>query len=244
MSGKRGVGTTITQGVTNIGILTNIVPPEGSADTVDTTTLDTADGYRTFIQGMRDGGEVTLQGYFDVTDAGQVAMKTALDAGTVDSYTITSPTTIGAALIFDAIVTKWKVGEANLDDVVGFEVTLKVSGKTTLGTTATTGASAASMVQTDGSTALTAYAITPTFVIGTLIYGVTYTTQTSFKPKITAASHTIKIYVDGVYVETVASGSAGSAIAIGAAETKEVKVVVYEAAKTPKTYTFMVSRLS
>jgi hypothetical protein len=76
------------------------------------------------------------------------------------------------------------------------------------------------------------------------LYGFTFTTETAFEPKITAASHTIKLYVDGVYTEALTSGSAGSSISIGAAESTEIKVVVNEAGKSPKTYTFMVSRLS
>lgn len=246
MSGAaRGIGTTIQKGATNIGYLTSIKPPEKSADTVETTTLDSANGYKTFIQGMRDGGEVTVAGYFDVTDTGQIAMDTALDAGTVDAYTITFPTGMGSPTVtFSAVVTKMTIGEANLEDAVTFEVTLKISGKPTLNTSASTGMSALTFVQADGSTALTAAALTPTFAIGTYFYNFTFTTQTSFKVKPTAASHTIAVYVDGVFVENVASGSAGSAISIGAAATKQIDIIVNESGKTSKTYKIAVARLS
>jgi predicted secreted protein len=242
---QRGIGTTIAQGVTTIGVLTGINSPEKSQDSVETTTLDSADGFKTFIGGMKEGGEVSLKGYFDVSDAGQVLMDTTLNAGTVDSYTITFPSSMGSpTFTFDALVSKFKIGEANLEDAVEFECTLKISGKPTLGTSASTGASAATFVQTDGSTALTAAAMTPTFATGTYYYNFTFTTETAFKPKVTAASHTIKIYVDGVYSETVSSGSAGSSISISAGATKQVDAVVYEAGKTPKTYRFAVARLS
>ena len=242
---QRGIGTTIAKGATNIGYLTSVKPPEKSADTIETTTLDSVSGYKTFIQGMRDGGEVKVAGYFDVTDTGQIAMDTAHDAGTVDAYTITFPASMGSPTVtFDAVVTKMAIGEANLEDAVTFEVTLKVSGKPTLNTSASTGASAATFVKTDGSTALTAAAITPTFAIGTFYYNFTFTTETSFKPKITAAGHTIKVYVDGVYTESLSSGSAGTAIAIDAAATKQIDVVVNQAGYTAKTYRFAVARLS
>jgi hypothetical protein len=244
MGANKGFGTTISIGGTNIGVLTSITSPEISTDTIETTVLDTANAYRTFIAGLHDGGEVSFSGYYDASDAGQTALLTAHDNGTVSNFVITFPATIGATWTFTGVVTKLSTGEANLDDPLGFEVTVKVTAKPVLGTTASTGMSAATFVQTDGSTALTAYAITPTFAIGTFYYTVTYTTQTGFKPKFTAASHTIMIYVDDVYVETVSSGVAASTISMAAVGTKVVKAVVYESGKTPKTYIFSVARTS
>lgn len=245
MGANKGFGTTITKGVTNIGVLTAITPPEVSADTIETTVLDSADGYRTFMQGLRDGGEVTLSGYFDGTDAGQATLKTAFDAGTADSYTITFPVAIGATWTFTGFLTRFMTGEANLDDPLSFEITLKISGKPNLGLSSSAGISAASFVQTDGTTALTAYTVTPTFANGTYNYNITYTTQTAYKAKITAASHTILMYVDGVLTETLTSGSASTtSISQGSAGTKRIDLVVYEAAKNPKTYTFMIGRTS
>lgn len=244
MPGKRGLGTTISINGTNIGVLTSISGPEISADTIDITTLDVSGNTRTFIQGFIDPGEITVTGYYDNIDTGHTAVKSALDNATTDTYIITFPAAIGATWTFSGIVTKFKAGEATLEDPLTFEATIKISGVPVLGTTASAGLSAATFVQTDGSTALTAAALTPTFATGTYIYGFTFTTQTSFKPKLTAASHTIKLYVDGVFEENLTSGSAGTAISIGAAATKEIKAVVYESGKSPKTYTFMVSRLS
>lgn len=245
MSANKGFGTTISIGGVTIGTLTSITSPELATDTIETTVLDTANSYRTYIAGLHDGGEMTVSGYYDTSDLGQAALVTAHDAGTVSTFIITFPaSTIGATWTFSGIVTKLSTGEANLDDPLGFEVTIKVTAKPALGTSASTGMSAATFVQSDGSTAVSALTITPSFAIGTYTYGVNYTTQTSFRPKFTAASHTILIYVDDVYVETVPSGVAASEIAMGSVGTKRVKAVVYEAAKTPKTYTFSVSRMS
>lgn len=239
----KAIGTTISKGGVLIGTLTEIKGIEMSADTMDVTTLDTSSGYKNNIVGWKDGGEVSISGFFVPGDSGQAALVSGFNAGTEDTYIITFPAAMGATWTFTGLVTKISTG-AGLEDPVSFEATIKVNGQPALGTTASTGASAATFVQTDGSTALTAAAMTPTFAIGTFIYGFTFTTQTSFKPKITAASHTIKCYVDDVYVEDLTSGSAGTAISIGAAATKKVTIVVYESGKTPKTYQFMVSRLS
>lgn len=242
---KRAIGTKISINGTLIGGLTSINPPERSAETLDTTTLDSADGYREFIQGLKDGGEVSFTGFYDPAYTGLSTVDTAYENGTEDTYIITFPATIGATFTFTGIVTNLKMpGEANIDDPLAFEATIKVKGKPVLATTPSTGASTVTFTKTDGSTALTALAVTPTFAIGTYFYGVTFTTDTSFKPKVTAASHTIKLFVDGVYTENLTSATVGTAISIGAAATKEIKVVVYEVGKTPKTYTFMVSRLS
>lgn len=242
---KKALGTTISKGGTVIGYLKSISPVEKSADELDITTLDAIDGYKKFMQGAKDGGEVVLGGHYESADAGQAALDAAFDSGAEDTYIITYPATIGATYTFIGIVTGVSApGEANIDDPLEFEVTIKITGKPVLATTASAGVSAATFVQTDGSTALTLAASTPVFAIGTYFYTFTFTTQSSFKPKITAASHTIKLYVDGVYTEDLTSGNAGTAIAIGAAATKKLDVVVYEAGKSPKTYTFMVSRLS
>jgi predicted secreted protein len=226
-------------------VLTSIKPPEKSADTVESTTLDSSDGYKTFVQGMKDGGEVSVTGFLDVTDAGQLELDTAFEAGSEDAYAITFPASMGSPTVtFNAIVTKFMPGEANLEDLVGFEVTFKITGKPTIGASASTGLSGLTFVQTDGTTALTAAGLTPTFATGTYFYNFTFTTQTSFKVKPTGASHTIKVYVDGSYQETVASGSAGTAIAISAAATKQIDIIVNETGKSPKTYRVAVARLS
>jgi predicted secreted protein len=239
----RALGTTISKGGVLIGGLTEIQGIDKSADTIDVTTLDSTGGYREFIGGFKDGGEVSISGFFVPGNVGQAALETAFESGASDTFIITFPATMGATWTFTGIVTKITTG-ATIEDPVSFEATVKVSGQPALGTTASTGMSAGTFVKTDGSTALTAAAMTPTFAIGTFFYGFTFTTETSFKPKFTAASHTILLYVDGVYTESLASGSAGTAIAIDAAATKEIKAIVYESGKTPKTYTFMVARLS
>ena len=95
---KRGIGTSILKGAQLIGYLTSISSPEKTADTIETTTLDIADNYKTYMQGLLDGGEVTISGFLEVADAGILALNTAVDAGTTDSYTINFPATLGHLL--------------------------------------------------------------------------------------------------------------------------------------------------
>lgn len=121
------MGTQLKKGTTAIAELTNIGGLDLSADTIDTTTLDSEDGYRTFTQGLKDAGEVSIGGFFNPTS--HVGLFTDFEAGTVSSYTITFP--MGANWVFDAIVTGYNTG-AELEDNISFEATLKVSGKPTL----------------------------------------------------------------------------------------------------------------
>ena len=46
---------------TAIGEINDISGPNMSRNTIDTTALDTEGGYRTFIGGFRDGGELQLE---------------------------------------------------------------------------------------------------------------------------------------------------------------------------------------
>ena len=64
---ERALGTKLLIGETTpveVAGLTSIGGLELSADTIDVTTL-ASDGYREFIGSLKDGGEVSLEGYFE-----------------------------------------------------------------------------------------------------------------------------------------------------------------------------------
>lgn len=130
----RALGTTISKGTTPtlIGGLTSIGGIEITSDTMDVTTLDSTGGYREFIGTFKDGGEVPIEGYFDHTAAGQIAMQDSMDAGTAEDYTITFPTTPVTTWKFKGVVTSFKVGDAELDGAIAFGSTIKISGKPVL----------------------------------------------------------------------------------------------------------------
>ena len=121
---RKGTGGTGTA----IASLTEIGGLELSADTIDTTSLDTTNnnGYRTFVTSFKDAGEVSMTGFFDPTHA---TILTDFEAGTVNAYEIEF--TDGTIWGFNACVTGFTTG-ASLEDLVSFEGTLKVSGKPTL----------------------------------------------------------------------------------------------------------------
>lgn len=125
-------GTSFKIGTISVGELSSIGGVSVSAETIDTTTLDNTDGYRTFIAGFKDGGEVSLSGFLKYNDAGQKAIYTAFESGTVQSCSIVFPTAISASWTFNGVVTAFETG-AELEDAVSFDATVKVSGKPTLG---------------------------------------------------------------------------------------------------------------
>ena len=120
-----GMGTTFKKTVGSaIAQLTSIAGLEISADTIESTTLDSVAGYRTFSQGLKDAGEVSISGFFDFT--AHSAINTDLEAGTSANYSITFVG--GKKWTFDAIVTGFSTG-AEMEDLISFEATFKVSGK-------------------------------------------------------------------------------------------------------------------
>lgn len=125
---EKGLMTTYKLDETLVGGLTAINGIEPTKDTVEITTLDK--GWREYRGGLKDGGEVTLEGYFTKGDLGQKAIKTAFDTDDENAeHIITFPS--GASWTFKGVVTNYKFGDANLDDNLAFSATIKVSGEPT-----------------------------------------------------------------------------------------------------------------
>lgn len=114
-----------------VGALSSIGGISASADTIDVTTLDNQDGYKEFIGGFKDGGEVSLSGYFDYADEGQKALYAAFESGEVTECEIVFPTSMACKWTFSGVVTAVETG-AELDGAISFSCTVKVSGKPTL----------------------------------------------------------------------------------------------------------------
>lgn len=113
----------------DIAEINDIDGPNMSRNTYDTTSLDTTGGYRTFIAGFRDGGEVKLEMNF--TEAGYAAMKADFESDDLVDYKIILPDTGATTLDFAALVTGLGAKIPN-DGKVTATVTLKISGEVTL----------------------------------------------------------------------------------------------------------------
>lgn len=135
MGATSGVGTAFKVGTKTVGSLSSIGGLSLSADTIDTTALDTEGGYRTFVAGFKDGGEVAISGFFDyATESNQQELYTLFQSGEVEGFSIVFPSGIGATWTFNGVVTAFETG-IELEDAVSFNTTVKVSGKPTLAAT-------------------------------------------------------------------------------------------------------------
>ena len=137
MAKSNSVGTKLLVNKKAVGGLKTIGGVEISADSIDVTDLGNTDGYRESLPGFKDGGEVTVSGFLDSEDEGQEECLTLMNSGEVVPCEIVFPAKIGKTWSFNAGVTKYATN-ADLEDAVAFETTLKVSGKPTLAATQST----------------------------------------------------------------------------------------------------------
>lgn len=229
---KRSVGTKLQIGLDYVAGLTSIGGIAKTADTLDTTTLDSDGGYRTFTGGFKDGGEVSISGYFEPGDAGQIAMEAAFESGAATPFQIIFPPELGASWSFNGVVTAFSTG-ADLEELVSFEATVKVSGQPMLNTTASAGLSNLVMTGAGGT-------LSPSFASGKTEYTYDGVTATSVTITATAAGHELKLYIDGVYSQDLTSGAPSSAIPLTLNVGKKLTVVAREEGKTQIAYDVIV----
>jgi predicted secreted protein len=126
------MGTTLKKATVAIASLTSIDGVGVSADTIETTALDNDSGYRSFVTSLKDAGEVSISGHFEYTP--HSPLLTDFEDGSLDTYTIEFPdtgTTTGTTWTFSAVVTGFATS-VELEDLISFEATLKISGKPSL----------------------------------------------------------------------------------------------------------------
>lgn len=120
-----------TQGVYDtIAQVANITPPQSEADDVEVEDLDPTDGYKHFLPGLLDGGEVSLTLNFDGKNAGHQNLLSDHQSRVVKNFRIVLPD--GTTWAFPAYVKSFSPSEISAGGVIQAEVTLKVTGKPTL----------------------------------------------------------------------------------------------------------------
>jgi len=233
-------GTTLQWNAQPLAELTSISGPSISIDTIDVTHYGSASGFKEFIAGFGDGGEVTLEGNFLPGDTdGQYAFKVDAFAKAVREVIITFPAAAATTWTFNGLVTSLDFDEAK-EEQLKFSATIKISGVPALAITASTG-----MATLTGKeqTLEAALVFVPAFAIGTFTYTVTVDTASDWVTLTpTADSHTITITC-GTQIQTVTSTYESTSIILGlAGTTTTITVKVQQSGKVAKTYTLYISR--
>ena len=118
--GMSGYATTIsaagvTGNVRNISISAEV-------ETVDITTMSSSGGWRQFVPGIKDGGEITVEVLYDETQIDTIEGNIGSSSS---AFTITFPD--GSTWTGSAFITSFSIDNPQ-DDAISCSITLKVDG--------------------------------------------------------------------------------------------------------------------
>jgi predicted secreted protein len=125
--GRSAFNTTLTIGGVAVAKLTNVSGPALSRETIDTSNHGTT-AYMSYVSGLSDPGEVSIEGMFDNT-AGQAALVAHFELQTTPTFVITY--TGLATFTFSGFLTALSVN-APYDGALTFSATIKVTGEPVL----------------------------------------------------------------------------------------------------------------
>lgn len=130
---KAGNGAA-TEVFTTIAEVTNIGGPSLALDPVEVTNMDSTAGWREFIGGLLDGGEVSLTINYLPTNATHNASNgliADMTNRTKRNFQLVFSDGSSTTFSFTALVTGFETGEP-VDGQLTAEVTLKITGQPTL----------------------------------------------------------------------------------------------------------------
>lgn len=132
MAAEKSLGTTLTKTKSGsegedlvIADLTSIGEIGVESDEIDVTTLDSDSGYKEYIAGFKDAGEVALAGIIK-SEVAMEAMLALAESQALEEWTI--ETASGSSWVFDGFVKMFKEAEATVEGVRGFTASIRVSG--------------------------------------------------------------------------------------------------------------------
>lgn len=227
-------GTKLKRGDEYVARLLNISPPELSRDDIEVTDHDSPDSTKEFIPGLKDGGEVSVEGHLIPTENTQTSLLAAVDLDEPEAWTIEFPTVPKLYISFMGYVKNFKVGDAPVDGVMTFTAAIKVTGKPEILTDESAGLSTLVLTGSDSDV----LDLMPAFDNGVYEYfAVAANADETVTVTPTGADHTIT--VNGATVPTsVESGP----IALTAEETTTITVKAAESGAAPVTYVIKVYR--
>jgi predicted secreted protein len=123
-----GVGVVFKRGAVAMAEINSISGFNKARDTIDVTTLDSTGGYREFIGGFRDGGEISLN--MNYTRASYDLLNADFESSSSQSYTIVLTDTAATEYSFSGWVTNITL-DVPLDDKVTMAASIKIDGQIT-----------------------------------------------------------------------------------------------------------------
>ena len=132
-TGLLGKGLTLKKGSVAIAQIDDMGDFGEASSDVNVTSHDTSGNYEEFIQGMKDGGELSITCVYSKTDtSGQIAAITDCQAGTRSTYTITFAAGTGTGSTWSALmhIKSYKI-KAPIKDAITIAFVFKIDGQPT-----------------------------------------------------------------------------------------------------------------
>lgn len=127
---KKGAGTS-PETYTTVAEVTNLSGPSLKMDTLEVTHHGSADGYKDFVGGLIDGGEIKVEANFLPGDSSHSGLITDMNARTLRAWQIVFPTSPAKTFSFSGLVQSLEPA-APVDGKLALSLTIKVSGKPSL----------------------------------------------------------------------------------------------------------------
>ena len=117
-----------------IGEVTNISMPPLQRDAIEATHTESTEGWREFIPGLKNAGEVKVEMNFVPASDSDQRLRNTFDTDVLGQFRIVFDTPVSPteAITFEGIITNYEV-TGPIADKMTASVTIKVSGKATWG---------------------------------------------------------------------------------------------------------------
>lgn len=128
--GTVGIGTLLKIGTDTVAEVIDIEGPGMTKDAVEDTHLTSTNRWRTYLSGMRDGGEVTFDVNFLPVDTTQEAVEDSFLGNTASAFSLTWTDSGATVWSFNALVTGLSP-RASIDEPLRASISLKITGAVT-----------------------------------------------------------------------------------------------------------------
>ena len=125
-----GVGTVFNRAGVAVAEVNSVTGPNSTRNQIDVTSLDSTGGYKEFIGGFRDGGEVTLNMNFTKATYGLMQNDFENDDNSI-AYTVVLSDATATTIGFSGFVQSLGFAVPTEDKVTA-DVTIKVTGPVTI----------------------------------------------------------------------------------------------------------------